>query len=449
MVRKLIVTRVSDESGIVVVIVAVFMVVALGFTALVVDLGNGRQQRRQAQATADAAALAGAQEFVGRPPNAATWTRVVDKVKRYAESNFGVDRNSGWIGCSDPGALAGYSRLQPEAQANTCISTNALDGSEEPIRVRVRVPTRTINTAFAGVLGVNTLRINASAEAKIESRTATVACAICALSGTTNLFEGGGAITAHNGDVLFNGALDNEGQTSVTADVGRLIGVHGDCLNCNASDFLPDWTTLSQNVPDPLASLPDPLAGQIPPNPTISPDGKTYAPGTYGNIILPTGNTQATFLPGLYHITGTLTGSFKGTGVMLYFSGTGKWWMQNTDRVDLSPPTQASCGGHPSCETYIGLNIFYSRSSTQDLVSCSSGGGVGCSPIVNITGTVYAINSTLVLNASFQGLVKSAFIVGLISTNGPNAGITVDFDPTTNVNPPSTQVVDAAPNLYR
>ena len=59
------------------------------------------------------------------------------------------------------------------------------------------------------------------------------------------------------------------------------------------------------------------------------------------------------------------------------------------------------------------------------------------------------INSTLVLNASFQGLVKSAFIVGLISTNGPNAGITIDFDPTTNVNPPSTQVVDAAPNLYR
>ena len=205
MVRKLIVTRVSDESGIVVVIVAVFMVVALGFTALVVDLGNGRQQRRQAQATADAAALAGAQEFVGRPPNAATWTRVVDKVKRYAESNFGVDRNSGWIG-SILGALAGYSRLQPEAQANTCISTNALDGSEEPIRVRVRVPTRTINTAFAGVLGVNTLRINASAEAKIESRTATVACAICALSGTTNLFEGGGAITAHNGDVCLSTA---------------------------------------------------------------------------------------------------------------------------------------------------------------------------------------------------------------------------------------------------
>jgi Flp pilus assembly protein TadG len=36
------------------------MVVLLGLTALVVDLGNGRQKRRQIQSTADAASHAGA-----------------------------------------------------------------------------------------------------------------------------------------------------------------------------------------------------------------------------------------------------------------------------------------------------------------------------------------------------------------------------------------------------
>ena len=172
MVRKLIVTRVSDESGIVVVIVAVFMVVALGFTALVVDLGNGRQQRRQAQATADAAALAGAQEFVGRPPN-----RPLGQAS-LTRSNVTQSQTSVWIEIRDGSAVPILARLQAIPAFNQRLSRTRVfqrtrwTVRRTPIRVRVRVPTRTINTAFAGVLGVNTLRINASAEAKIESRTA-------------------------------------------------------------------------------------------------------------------------------------------------------------------------------------------------------------------------------------------------------------------------------------
>ena len=343
---------------------------------------------------------------------------------------------------SDPGKLA----YVPESPSNTCISA---DSFTKPTIVRVRIPTRRINTLFAGVIGASRLAISAGAEAKVESKSVVVptplTCTICLLGDLINDLQGAGAITAHNGDILFNGTLDNQGHTSVTADPGMRIGVHGACLNCRPSDFSPEWTALAQAAPDPLAYLPDPPAAG---GPNIN--GTTYSPGTYANITLPTGSTQATFLPGLYHITGRLTGSFEGSGVMLYFSGTGNWWMQNTDRVDLSPPTQASCAGDPVCEKYIGLNIFYSRSSTQDLVSCSSGAVVGCSPVVNIAGTVYAINSTLVLNAPFQGLVKSAFIVGRISTSGPSAGLTVDFDPATNVTPPpTTQVVDAAPNLYK
>ena len=89
MVRKLIVTRVSDESGIVVVIVAVFMVVALGFTALVVDLGTvassgarrrPRRMRPHSRARKNSSAS----------PNPATWDAAVVKVKRYAYKNFGV-----------------------------------------------------------------------------------------------------------------------------------------------------------------------------------------------------------------------------------------------------------------------------------------------------------------------------------------------------------------------
>jgi Flp pilus assembly protein TadG len=60
MVHKLIQRRVGDDNGYILVIMAPAMVVLLGLTALVVDLGNGRQKRRQIQSTADAASHAGA-----------------------------------------------------------------------------------------------------------------------------------------------------------------------------------------------------------------------------------------------------------------------------------------------------------------------------------------------------------------------------------------------------
>ena len=211
MVRKLIVARMRDDSGIVVVIVAVFMVVALGFTALVVDLGNGRQQRRQAQSTADAAALAGAQEFVGKPGNQARWDEAVVRMKRYAYKNFGVDEDTGWVGCSDPGKLS----YVPENPSNTCISA---DSFAKPTIVRVRIPTRRINTMFAGVIGTSTLEITAGAEAKVETKRVTVPtplpCAICVLAPDPGLgldLAGNGDLEASGGNIVVNGRVSGNG----------------------------------------------------------------------------------------------------------------------------------------------------------------------------------------------------------------------------------------------
>ena len=59
--------RASSESGYVLVTVAVLLVVLLGFTALAVDVGLLFGARTQSQASADAAALAGAFTFVLNP----------------------------------------------------------------------------------------------------------------------------------------------------------------------------------------------------------------------------------------------------------------------------------------------------------------------------------------------------------------------------------------------
>jgi hypothetical protein len=61
------VTGRRDEHGFVVVLVALSLLVILVLTALVVDLGQGRQRRRSSQNAADAAALASVQELPDGP----------------------------------------------------------------------------------------------------------------------------------------------------------------------------------------------------------------------------------------------------------------------------------------------------------------------------------------------------------------------------------------------
>ena len=53
--------RSRDDSGAILVLFALMLVVMLGFSALVIDLGMARSKKRQIQNTADSSALAAAQ----------------------------------------------------------------------------------------------------------------------------------------------------------------------------------------------------------------------------------------------------------------------------------------------------------------------------------------------------------------------------------------------------
>ena len=90
--------------------------------ALVVDLGNARQQRRVAQASADAAALAGGEAIesgMDRVDRSRSRGRpVVTQIKNYAKANDNIPP-SAWVGCTDPYKLA----YRPDsANSNSCIS---------------------------------------------------------------------------------------------------------------------------------------------------------------------------------------------------------------------------------------------------------------------------------------------------------------------------------------
>lgn len=75
--------RLASENGQALVMTLVFLVVLVGATALTIDFGTWYRQQRQAQATADAAALAGAQALPTDPSQALSLT------EQYAASNGG------------------------------------------------------------------------------------------------------------------------------------------------------------------------------------------------------------------------------------------------------------------------------------------------------------------------------------------------------------------------
>jgi hypothetical protein len=161
------------ERGATIVIAGLVMTALLGFAALVIDIANATQVRRQAQNTADAAALAGAQDL---PDGAA----VVATVKDYAERNLDIAPED-WAGCSDLEAL---SQHPDGVNTNTCIS---IDAAFE--RVRVSLPERDVATYFGGVFGVEKLSVSASAiaEAQLRGDGRIIPAAVTASMGTGNL----------------------------------------------------------------------------------------------------------------------------------------------------------------------------------------------------------------------------------------------------------------------
>jgi hypothetical protein len=120
----------------------------LGIAALVVDVGYGMERKRQVQNTADAAALAAAQDL----PLLVT---AVEAAKANATENL-PDGSFSWATCTDANHLV---VLSAESQ---CISFD-----QSFTRVRVKVPEQTYPTLFAKVLGIDTMHASAAASARI------------------------------------------------------------------------------------------------------------------------------------------------------------------------------------------------------------------------------------------------------------------------------------------
>lgn len=124
--------RLRSESGQATVLTALFFVVLLGMAALVLDIGSWYRADRSAQATADAAALAGAQALPSSPSGAGTFAI------QYASKNGGGVSGS-----------------------NVAVSTGAMPN--DTIKVTL---TRPANGVFTKLFGLRTVTVGAKATAR-------------------------------------------------------------------------------------------------------------------------------------------------------------------------------------------------------------------------------------------------------------------------------------------
>jgi hypothetical protein len=128
-----------DESGAILVISVICLVVLLGVTALVVDIGIAFSQRRTMQSSADASSLGGAQDLAG----AGTTSAIADAVTVGAENI--PKRTINWNACGGDALPAGYRVLDA--------THNCMSFSSDFERLRVRVPRQTFPSVFGKILG--------------------------------------------------------------------------------------------------------------------------------------------------------------------------------------------------------------------------------------------------------------------------------------------------------
>ncbi|MFP5255710.1 MAG: pilus assembly protein TadG-related protein [Acidimicrobiia bacterium] len=134
--------RVRSDEGIAVVFVALTLVALLVFAAFAVDLGGAYAARRNDQNAADTAAL-GAAQILGDPD-----AQVIAEVKSLVHGTLEETISDAlWDSC---GAIVDPDPVDTPLAGASCITVNA-----GRTRIQVRIPTRTQDAVFGGVVGVD------------------------------------------------------------------------------------------------------------------------------------------------------------------------------------------------------------------------------------------------------------------------------------------------------
>jgi hypothetical protein len=444
--------RAGEEHGAVAVLTAVLAVVMFGLAALVVDLGIARDNRRQAQNTADSAALAAANAlYATRAPNLnqpGDFQAAVDAAKEYAAKNYGTTEAE-WASCVNDEPLA----FEFPGTGTSCIT---FDAFLYPRDVLVVVPLRKQPSMFGGVFGYTGVSIGALAQARLDPGGKNI-CSFCVLGDTTHTIQNGN-LTVSGGNMWFNGDVDIKENGYAGSTEGYVIGEDGsqvlDGGNAYVSGSIQGDTTKFQGgkgkagqpkIVDPLASYVLPFATQSTLSTKVNPC--TDGPGIY-NGYKSTSSAPCVMTPGLYVFTDDFelsgnAGELQANGVTFYFtcqSGTaprpcsspgetgGGIKISGNGGYVLDAPRKATYPSVP--EELYGWSLVYDRYNTASMLLVGNGDST-------VTGTIYGTSATLDLrgNGGTEVPLASLIVVDSVNFSGNNATLNVVFDSTKNVKP--------------
>ena len=388
---------VRDERGAVAVVVALLVTVLVVMVALVVDLGMSRDMRRQSQNAADASALAGVNALyplagcVGGVAAPCT-ADAISAVKSYASNNYGVTAAE-WTSCTNtlPSGYVGQG-------GTSCIAFN--NSGVSPTAILVRMPTRNVRTAFAGVIGRAQVPVSSSAEAQLGTE---IKCTLCFLG---SVEARNADFTVTGGSIAVNGNVEAGPNSYWTSSSNGVVGT------VNGGVFTPATTTISP-FGDPLASMSLPLSDPTHTVKTGTPCAN--GPGIYNNAITLGNNVTCTLTAGLYVINNEwLIGNntvVQGSGVTIYVPGPNGYLNWKNGYTDISAPTTG---------TFKDLVIVYARDNTNPFSIQGNGA-------MKLVGAVYLKNSDLDFNGNscftFQG--GPVVAAGVQLANGNQSCITI------------------------
>jgi len=164
----------SDEFGASAVVVALSMLLLLGVTAIVVDLGAGFNERSQDQSAADAGVMAGAVDALGGV--ATVRDQALDYVRFNLDTTYtDTEWEALWANCTDPDKNIGGFDFQavpaPPGWGFSTIDCVSIDpvGDDGPL-LRVRTPDQVVDTTFGRTIGFDSIETNAFAVARLTAR---------------------------------------------------------------------------------------------------------------------------------------------------------------------------------------------------------------------------------------------------------------------------------------
>ena len=366
----------SHETGQILVIFAVALVVMLGFAALAIDGGMIFVDRRYSQSVADTSSLAGA-------GSAAQYLE--EKGIRWANFHCSTDPASLVKQALDVGYTAAVSRAASNQVTTldrdisdmhgveiTCTET----GFQKYIDVKTII-TSTVATSLVQIVYPFPIRNTVTAVVRIHPRTelaynrAVVSLSdTCANNDGGIVFDGTSDVFIHGGGVYSNSCIEASGNVHVDVNNGGI-------------DYVGSLTTHGNPVLDPnparfSAPMPRQYIGPLgcgSSAPVSVNNSGDIGPGNYSLIKLTNGTLRLS--PGLYCMTGDVEiqgGEILGDGITFYMMKDGS---KNTNvsingnaTVHLNAPTEANVVGGAK----VGL-LFYMADGNAGNVSLLGNAG--------------------------------------------------------------------------